>query len=138
MYQRWIEQEIDEEENDFICKLFTRKEKEIDYLSKSHVNEKAEKTDGRVILYPEGILFGPYYHMPPGTFHLNLSIQMPSNIELPFCVTARDGTELISEYPVSSGMNTVSFEIAQSKERLEFVIRNTSNENVYIDSMTLS
>lgn len=126
-------------EQDFHCRLFGRKEPEIDYLPVARLNSFAEATASEICLHPDGVCFGPYITLPTGKYTLHLHVNGNAKQgKVPFSITADKGKTLIMGCDIPMGGRDVSFEILPYHRDVEFVLRNLTQEDICITKLALS
>ena len=126
-------------EQDFHCRIFGRKETEIDYLPMACVNAFAEASASEICLHPDGVCFGPYITLPAGKYTLH--VHMSGNVKqgkVPFSITADEGKTSIMGCDIPIGRRDISFEILPHHKDVEFVFRNLTQEDIRITKLALS
>lgn len=131
-----LESEIGEK--DFHCRIFGRKEQEIDYLPMACVNTFAEVSASKICLLPEGICYGPYIMLPAGKYKMEVSAEFPSNIRsVHLKVTSQRGEKVVSTIRLLNGDNQVEFTLDDAEDNVEFVIENMSENNIILKKLAL-
>jgi len=125
-------------EKDFHCRIFSRKEMEIDYLPMACVNSFAEISDSEISLHPDGICYGPYITLPAGEYMLGISLQLSPNVRYAnFKVTSQRGERTLRTMRLLDGDNQVEFSLEGPEEDVEFVIENESDGSVILKKLAL-
>lgn len=97
-----------------------------------------EDVDGTRYVYPEGLSYGPYWHLKPGVYEIRITGE---NLDLAEIVCAIDGADThIDTYDFRAAADEVSFKIQlfDAVEDLEVLVSPTGAETISFDALTAS
>lgn len=128
--------EVNDEANDFYCKLYQQIDDFIDYTTQIYVNEKGEKLDDSVVLQPGGIAFGPYLSLPAGQYHIELRLSGMENSEQVIVkITTDSGRVLLLEKQLGNGIHILTVELARTAKEWEVVTENSLSHSISVNML---
>ena len=131
-----IMKEVNDEANDFYCKLYQQIDDFIDYTTQIYVNEKGEKLDDSVVLQPGGIAFGPYLSLPAGQYHIELRLSGMENSEQVIVkITTDSGRVLLLEKQLGNGIHILTVELARTAKEWEVVTENSLSHSISVNML---
>ena len=107
-------------------------------LPRMHINEQACNGDYGICMRPEGLIYGPYVECEAGTYVLTVEIVILDE-SVPTClnVTADFGNETLTKYSLKNGPNMFALDMLQAKKNVEFVIHNSTNDDIFLSEIDL-
>lgn len=124
-----IENYVDDgNKKDFMCYVFGIEDKEISFMEEMGA---AETEDGAYIAENGSAIYGPYFKLIKGDYHLLFDIEV-YNIEARLLVTAELGKKIITSYQLSNGLNKISLKLTEDCDNIEFVIQTQQGQKVVL------
>lgn len=133
-----VVQDVEDEPEDFWCKVFKMQDTVIDILPSMVTNDAAVRDSDGICVKPGGIVFGPYVTLPPDTYHLEICVRLPEGIaSQKLSVTAECGKRILTQFDLLQGRNMITLNLTERYEQLEFVVRNQTEECVSLTAIKM-
>lgn len=101
-------------------------------LNQMHLSKISEKNNANTIYLPPGeVLFGPYAEVDKGSYLLRVTVSDPVTIH----IWTQSGEHVLLQQELSAGENQIPFELEEDVSDLEFVIRNTNDTELKVESL---
>lgn len=106
---------------------------DMDFTQNMFTNELASGSSYGICLKPGGMVYGPYTVCAAGEYRLEVKTAIfDSTCPTYLNITAEAGTEQIKQFSLLNGMNRLRFSLEAETKGVEFVIRNQTNDNMYL------
>lgn len=133
-----VAEEVEDEAEDFLCKVFKMRDTVIDLLPDMLIQTSALRENEGIRIEPDGIVCGPYLTMPPGAYHMEIDLQLPEETATQeMNLTADSGQTHLRSFELRQGKNIIDFDLPKQCEQLEFVFQNTLDQAMWIRTITL-
>ena len=107
------------------------------YLPKMQYNGSCEWLGDCLMIHDGGVMYGPYITVPPMQYKLCVEVSFDGEVRPVLAVTKESGNVRLGEMQLKSGRNMMTLYLDEKAEKLEFVLSNTTGEDIIIKRIIL-
>lgn len=124
----------DLEQNDFYAYAYQACEEGTEYLDAMFTGGNAEKLNDEIVIRTGGYMYGPYISLPVGRYKVFFTA---CSLGSCLCrITANKGLKILHEEVVER-LDTISFEVQEEEQDVEFFVQNIGSEKVSVMSVVI-
>lgn len=107
------------------------------YLTKMQYNGACEWLEDRLLIHNGGVMYGPYITVPPMQYKLCAEVSFEGNRRPVLAITKESGNVRLGEMQLKNGYNMMVLYLEERAEKLEFVLSNTTGEDLVVKRIML-
>lgn len=102
------------------------------------MNELGSRNSYGICLRPGGIAYGPYIACEAGEYQLEVkAVLLDRTCPTDLNITVEMGTVQIGQFELKNGASHIHFSLKDDAEKVEFVLENRTNDNIYLAAVNL-
>ena len=107
------------------------------YLTRMQYNGACEWLEDWLMIHDGGVMYGPYITIPPMQYKLCAEVSFEGDIRPVLAVTKESGNIRLGEMQLKNGRNMMILYLNEKAEKLEFVLSNSTGEDVIVKRIML-
>ncbi len=107
------------------------------YLTRMQYNGACEWLEDWLMIHDGGVMYGPYITVPPMQYKLCAEVSFEGDIRPVLAVTKESGNIRLGEMQLKNGRNMMILYLNEKAEKLEFVLSNSTGEDVIVKRIML-
>lgn len=107
------------------------------YLTRMQYNGACEWLEDWLMIHDGGVMYGPYITVPPMQYKLCAEVSFEGDIRPVLAVTKESGNIRLGEMQLKNGRNMMILYLNEKAEKLEFVLSNSTGEDIIVKRIML-